>query len=115
MANSSFGLADYYPNNFNDVASGIVTLFELLIVNNWFVISSGFEAVTPTWWARLYFISFWVVGVLICLNVVVAFAIDSFLSNSSDESEQVIRAGSTSSRKQKQQQEQQQRQQQEQQ
>jgi len=25
----------YYYNNFNDVASGMVTLFELLIVNNW--------------------------------------------------------------------------------
>ena len=25
----------YYYNNFNDIASGMVTLFELLIVNNW--------------------------------------------------------------------------------
>jgi two pore calcium channel protein len=26
---------DYFMNNFNDLASGMITLFELLIVNNW--------------------------------------------------------------------------------
>ena len=31
-------------------------------------------------WSRLFFVSWWVTGVLICLNVVVAFAIDAFLS-----------------------------------
>ncbi|KAL3904470.1 MAG: hypothetical protein SGPRY_011271, partial [Prymnesium sp.] len=54
LANSTFGTSGYYPNNFNDLASGVVTLFELLVVNNWFVIASGFEAVLgphARWWA----------------------------------------------------------------
>jgi two pore calcium channel protein len=32
---SDFGQAGYYPNNFNDGFSAMVTLFELMIVNNW--------------------------------------------------------------------------------
>ena len=48
-------------------------------MNNWFVICGGFVAVTSTW-ARLFFVAWWIVGVLVCLNVVVAFAIDSFMS-----------------------------------
>ena len=32
---SDFGQAGYGPNNFNDLPSGMITLFELLVVNNW--------------------------------------------------------------------------------
>ena len=35
LANSPFGQAAYYPNNYNDLASGWVVCFEILIVNNW--------------------------------------------------------------------------------
>ena len=37
LENSAFGQANYYANNFNDLASGMVTCFELMIINNWFV------------------------------------------------------------------------------
>eukprot|EP00501_MAST-03F_sp_TOSAG23-6_P000298 GSMAST32.ASY1.ANO1.305.1 assembled CDS len=47
----------YYPNNFNDFASGLVTLFELLVVNNWFIIMDGFAAATGSDWSRWFFIS----------------------------------------------------------
>jgi len=43
---SVFGQADYYANNFNDFASGLVTLFELLVVNNWWMIMQGFVDAT---------------------------------------------------------------------
>ena len=39
-----FDCADY-ANNFNDMFSGFVTLFELLVVNNWFEIVDGFVMV----------------------------------------------------------------------
>lgn len=32
FANSPY----YYDNNFNSYAEGLVTLFELLVVNNWY-------------------------------------------------------------------------------
>lgn len=34
LANITYGQANFYSNNFNDFASSLTTLFELLIVNN---------------------------------------------------------------------------------
>ena len=79
LGNSSFGEADYYANNFNDMASGFVVCFELLVLNNWTVITEGFVAVTSSV-ARVFFAAFYVAGVLICLNLLVAFAIDAFMT-----------------------------------
>jgi len=79
LANTTFAASDYYPMNFNDLASGFVTCFALLIVNNWYVLCDGFVAVTSPW-ARLYFVAFYAVGPLVCLNVVVAFCVEAFLA-----------------------------------
>ena len=37
----------------------LVTLYELLVVNNWFIIMEGFVS-TTSWAARIYFILFWI-------------------------------------------------------
>ena len=66
------------PNNFNDLPSGIVTCFELLVVNNWFVIEEGYEVVYNIVVVRLFFTMVYVIGVLVCLNIVIAFCLDSF-------------------------------------
>lgn len=34
LAGIAYGTSNYYSNNFNDFGSSLVTLFELLIVNN---------------------------------------------------------------------------------
>lgn len=34
LAAIAYGTSNYYSNNFNDFGSSLVTLFELLIVNN---------------------------------------------------------------------------------
>ena len=73
--------ANYYANNFNDLTSGFVTCFELLLVNNWFIICDGFVVATDTKWTRIFFVAFYAICVLICLNVVVAFALDAFQDN----------------------------------
>jgi len=78
LANSSFGQAGYYANNFNDMASGCVVCFEILLVNNWFVLSSGFEVVRGVGVARVFFVVLWVVGVLCVLNVLVATLLTAF-------------------------------------
>lgn len=75
---TDFGEANYYANNFNDLASGMVVCFELLVVNNWFIIADGFAAVAPVPVARTFFVTIYVFGVLVFLSVVVAFAIDAF-------------------------------------
>ena len=67
----------YVYNNFNDFATGLVTLFELLVVNNWWVIAEMYTDVTNKW-SRLFFASFYFWAVLIVVNLVVAFVIDMF-------------------------------------
>ena len=94
LSATDFAHNQYWPNNFNDLASGLVTLFELLVVsgggggkdgeqpadacallcqvNNWFVVMGGFIAVTSKA-HRLFFIAFYALGVIVTLNLVVAF------------------------------------------
>ena len=88
---TDFGAAEYWPNSCNDLASCCVVNFELLIVNNWQVVADGYAAVT-TQWAKLYFVSFWFVAVLICLNIVVAFALDAFHDAAGDAEAEEARA-----------------------
>ncbi|GLE00930.1 hypothetical protein PINS_up009727 [Pythium insidiosum] len=78
LKNTLFGTSNYYANNFNDMASAMTTLFEVLLVNNWNVIMEGVEAVTSRW-SRIYFISFYFVAVIIVFNLVVAFVVEAYI------------------------------------
>ena len=69
----------YVYNNFNDFPSGLVTLFELMVVNNWWVIAQTFLDVTNNYY-RWFFIMFYLTAVIIVLNLLVAFVIDMFNS-----------------------------------
>lgn len=77
VAKSSYGQADYKVNNFNDIGMGMVTLFELLVVNNWFMIADGFSAACGPG-ARAYFVAFWAFGVLVGLNLFLSTIIEAF-------------------------------------
>ncbi len=35
LAGTAYDGAMYYPNNFNDFASTVVVLFDLMVINNW--------------------------------------------------------------------------------
>jgi len=78
LAASDYGLALYYPNNFNDFASSTVVLFELLIGNNWNVIQDGFLIVFGSL-VRFFFITYYLSAVVITLNLVVALILDAFI------------------------------------
>eukprot|EP01025_Chloroclados_australasicus_P021271 TRINITY_DN2233_c0_g1_i2.p1 TRINITY_DN2233_c0_g1~~TRINITY_DN2233_c0_g1_i2.p1 ORF type:complete len:944 (-),score=76.29 TRINITY_DN2233_c0_g1_i2:3939-6458(-) len=77
LQNTDYGRAGYYAMNMNDMASAMVVFFEMLIVNNWHLFVSGFVAVT-SFWTYYFFISFFALGVIMGLNIVVAFVIDTF-------------------------------------
>ena len=77
LAESMFGQEMYYPHCFNDLASGMVTLFILLVVNDWHVIVSGYVAVWGAH-ARIFFATFYLCGVVIILNIVIAFVIETY-------------------------------------
>ena len=79
LINSEFASYEYWANNFNDMIGGMNVLFNLLVVNNWFVCEEGYEAVTQGKWVRLFFFSFHVIGVILVNNLVIAFIINKFL------------------------------------
>uniref|UniRef100_A0A2P2LHX0 Two pore calcium channel protein 1 n=1 Tax=Rhizophora mucronata TaxID=61149 RepID=A0A2P2LHX0_RHIMU len=61
---------DYLLFNFNDYPNGMVSLFNLLVMNNWQVWMQGYMQLTGTSWALVYFISFYLITVLLLLNLV---------------------------------------------
>lgn len=80
LADITYGQSNFYSNNFNDFASSLTTLFELLIVNNWFVTMEGAVVVTSKW-SQIYFVSFYVVGVVMVLSLVVAFVVEAYFED----------------------------------
>ena len=71
----------YYLLNFNDFGSGMITMFHIMVVNNWFVTCKMYEDIVGVdhyWEPRFFFLSFWVIVVLVVLNIVVSIVIDIY-------------------------------------
>jgi len=77
---SEYADAGYLAINFNDMFSGFVTIFVLLMVNDWVVINDAFVDTTGSPYARIYFALNYFFGVVVILNVVIAFVISSLIS-----------------------------------
>jgi len=71
---------NYWENNFNDLAHGLVTLFEIMIINNWNLTVEGFTVAMKAHWPRLFFVSFFFCTVVILMNVVVALLLEAFVA-----------------------------------
>lgn len=71
---------DYLVHNFNDYPTGMVTLFELLVMGNWQIWLESFVILTGTWWTSLYFLSFYAFAILFLLNLVIAFVLEAFFA-----------------------------------
>uniref|UniRef100_A0A7N0UKT4 EF-hand domain-containing protein n=1 Tax=Kalanchoe fedtschenkoi TaxID=63787 RepID=A0A7N0UKT4_KALFE len=71
---------DYLLFNFNDYPNGMVTLFNLLVMNNWQDWMQGYEELTGSSWTIVYFVSFYLITVLLLLNLVVAFVLEAFFA-----------------------------------
>ena len=67
----------YYLVNFDDIFHSFITLFVLMIVNNWQVVAQGYVAVTSQW-TYLFFIFFYLFVVLVITNVTAAFVLDLY-------------------------------------
>eukprot|EP01038_Epipyxis_sp_PR26KG_P004464 gene4464-6313_t len=74
---SMYGQNNYWPLNFNDMPSGIATMFILLSVNNMHITTSGFVAATNQW-AEVFFAIFYAVGVVFLLNIITAAFLKEF-------------------------------------
>ncbi|KAJ1284774.1 hypothetical protein BS78_03G230800 [Paspalum vaginatum] len=71
---------DYLLFNFNDYPSGMVTLFNLLVMGNWQVWMESYMHLTGSSWSLLYFVSFYLISVLLLLNLIVAFVLEAFFA-----------------------------------
>jgi hypothetical protein len=79
LVTSRYGIAGYYALNFNDFMSACITLFCCLHVSDFDIIASGFTA-TTTENAKGYFALWYMVGVLLMLNILKSFFLGEFLA-----------------------------------
>ncbi|NXF71659.1 TPC2 protein, partial [Sclerurus mexicanus] len=106
LKDSLFARGKYCKNNFNNFASSLIVLMELTVVNQWHDILSpcsphallsltpaslfanGFASVTVQP-AKLYFIAFHIVMVIIIVNIFVSFILEAFFVEYSLEKSEV--------------------------
>uniref|UniRef100_A0A8C5Q958 Two pore channel protein 2 n=1 Tax=Leptobrachium leishanense TaxID=445787 RepID=A0A8C5Q958_9ANUR len=74
----TFEQLEYWPNNFDDFAAAIVTLWDVMVVNNWQVFLDAFSRYT-TPWSKLYFVAWWLVSSVIWVNLFVALILENFI------------------------------------
>eukprot|EP00051_Salpingoeca_urceolata_P007136 m.94806 g.94806 ORF g.94806 m.94806 type:complete len:841 (+) comp15131_c0_seq1:300-2822(+) len=73
----SAGYGHYQLNNFDNILRSYVTLFELMVVNDWNNTMGGHVAAVGTL-ARMFFMLYYVFQVLVVINVIVAFVLEAF-------------------------------------
>ncbi|XP_053746929.1 two pore calcium channel protein 1-like isoform X2 [Panthera pardus] len=77
LKDSAFARDRYCKNNFNDLASSFIVLMELTVVNHLPLLAGGFALVTHQA-AKLYFIGFHIVVVILIVNIFIAFILEAF-------------------------------------
>ena len=75
-ANATTMIGYYYLNSFSDLMTSGVTLFELTVVNNWFIIMDAFSSVAGPW-SRIFFMLFYLFTMVV-LTIVVASVLEAF-------------------------------------
>jgi hypothetical protein len=80
------GTEPYYDlNNFNSYASGLLTMFQVLVVNDWHALSAVFLTVSSPRIVYPFFIISNLFLVSIIANVIIAFFVGAFVAKSEEE------------------------------
>ncbi|XP_075044395.1 two pore channel protein 2 [Mixophyes fleayi] len=74
----TFEQLEYWPNNFDDFAAALVTLWDVMVVNNWQVFLDAFSRYTNPW-SKLYFVAWWLVSSVVWVNLFVALILENFI------------------------------------
>uniref|UniRef100_A0A8C8EE31 Ion transport domain-containing protein n=1 Tax=Otus sunia TaxID=257818 RepID=A0A8C8EE31_9STRI len=69
---------EYWPNNFDDFAAAVVTLWDVMVVNNWQVFLEAFSRYSSPW-AKIYFVAWWLISSVIWVNLFVALLLEHFV------------------------------------
>ncbi|KAJ8568051.1 hypothetical protein K7X08_020773 [Anisodus acutangulus] len=86
---------DYLLFNFNDYPTGMVTVFNLLVMGIWPPVMQSYKELTGTSWTYVYFFSFYLIVVLWLLNLVIVFVLEAFrlfLCRKKEESSDILLA-----------------------
>eukprot|EP01047_Picozoa_sp_COSAG01_P003992 COSAG01_NODE_127_length_24940_cov_140.519923_7_plen_600_part_00 len=77
LTGTEFAQLNYFACNFNDFASAVMTLFVLLIRNNWTVIMEGTVSVSSSP-SRIFFLLYDFVAVVVIFNLVIAYVLERY-------------------------------------
>eukprot|EP00931_Biecheleriopsis_adriatica_P104399 TRINITY_DN7907_c0_g1_i2.p1 TRINITY_DN7907_c0_g1~~TRINITY_DN7907_c0_g1_i2.p1 ORF type:complete len:742 (+),score=108.15 TRINITY_DN7907_c0_g1_i2:83-2308(+) len=76
LKGTDYADSGYWAFNFSDFPSSMVTLFCLMVLNNWFVFAAAYVKVSGTQWAVAFFVSFFLIVNLTVLNILMAMILD---------------------------------------
>ncbi|KAM8815476.1 two pore channel protein 2 isoform 2-T2 [Rhynchonycteris naso] len=74
----SYEQLEYYANNFDDFAAALVTLWNVMVVNNWQVFLDAYGRYSGPW-SKIYFVLWWLVSSVIWVNLFLALILENFL------------------------------------
>ena len=68
----------YMMMNFNDFWCAMLTLFHISVENNWNETTAIYTDIMGSNWPRVYFVSYWVITVLMALNIIISFVLEIY-------------------------------------
>uniref|UniRef100_A0A452SIY5 Two pore channel protein 2 n=1 Tax=Ursus americanus TaxID=9643 RepID=A0A452SIY5_URSAM len=71
----SFEQLEYWANNFDDFAAALITLWNVMVVNNWQVFLDAYRRYSGPW-SKIYFVSWWLVSSVIWVNLFLALILE---------------------------------------
>ncbi|XP_036991241.2 two pore channel protein 2 isoform X2 [Artibeus jamaicensis] len=74
----SYEQLEYWANNFDDFAAALVTLWDVMVVNNWQVFLDAFQRLSGPW-SKVYFVLWWLLSSVIWVNLFLALILENFL------------------------------------
>uniref|UniRef100_A0A8C5L107 Two pore channel protein 2 n=1 Tax=Jaculus jaculus TaxID=51337 RepID=A0A8C5L107_JACJA len=73
----SFEQLEYWANNFDDFAAALITLWNVMVVNNWQVFLDAYRRHAGPW-SKVYFVLWWLVSSVIWVNLFLALLLENF-------------------------------------
>ncbi|KAI4889846.1 hypothetical protein NFI96_010481 [Prochilodus magdalenae] len=74
----SYEQLGYWSNNFDDFASALVLLYNIMVLNNWQVYLQVYSTSTSEW-SKIYFICWWLTSSVMWVNLLVALILENFI------------------------------------
>ena len=81
----------YIMMSFNDFTAAMITLFHIIVENNWNTTTAMYTEVIGNNWARVYFVSYWLITDMIMLNIIISFVLEIYTTVGEDIEEKHVK------------------------